>query len=253
MKQYSSQESSLNSPESSDSEVTFSIGEEHVVNNNTSPTPDPIGIPANTAPRDVTRDHEVLLEQIARFDVGFDLKTFPQYIASWLPRLNKALPGSYEHLLLLMYDDLDHYVGLQQSMAKGKGIPNFLETHLDQVKHADRLRNIGRAYEWSNPRYRSPATLRARGPPCVESKRRDEAFFFSELRMLRDLLAPVRDPSRPVFWVTCRSDRADETAPQFAASQDLIDGFKAHLMDALYDHHKNCKNILLRLPQFRMP
>ncbi|KAJ5807812.1 hypothetical protein N7474_009081 [Penicillium riverlandense] len=202
-------------------------------------------LPISIHPLDITRPcdfskatHELLLESVDNFWIGFDLSTFPQFIASWIPRLrHAALPGSYEQLLLLLYDDLAHYVQLQKSMADG--IPNYLTTHRDRVLYEDRLRNVGRAYEWSHPRYRKPATLHARRPSSLTRKNAEESLFFAELRMLRDLVAPVRDASLPVYWITLRKDRADDMEPEFAASQDIIARFKIHLQESLYDHHKN--------------
>ncbi|KAJ5601077.1 hypothetical protein N7510_010611 [Penicillium lagena] len=201
----------------------------------------PIPIPSLdiARPLDISKaSHELLLESVADFWIGFDLSTFPQFIASWVPRLrHTALPGSYEQLLLLLYDDLAHYVRLQKSMADG--IPNYLTTHRERVLHEDRLRNVGRAYEWSHPRYRKPATLHARRPSSLARKHADESLFFAELRMLRDLVAPVRDASLPVYWITLRADRADDLEPEFAASQDIIARLRIYLQESLYDHHKN--------------
>ena len=190
---------------------------------------------------------EILQSSVAEFEMGFDLATFAQVITDKLPHLREqALPGSFDHLLLIMFDGIDSYQEIQQAMMGA--IPNYLETHQNAVLFADSHRDRG-IFRMLNPSRidgaHETATLQARSTMTAESRLNDERFFHNELLLLRELVAPLRDSTKPIYWVTSRSNMVHEVVDDFDWSVDLIAKFKKYLKNSLWDHHENCELTIL--------
>lgn len=203
--------------------------------------PIPIPIYQDNSHRDLKPASINLLREIIEgYTIGFDLAAFPDAITNWIFDLRElALPGSYAHLLLLMFDEVDAFNHLQMSMAS-PGMPDFLNTHRQRVLDTDELRNYGWSSEWG-PEPRKSATLVTGSTKNSRERAVDELCLSNELRMLRSLVAPLRDVRQPVFWITSREEHAGEMIKQFETSQELIDDFKDRFMKWRHGRHENCE------------
>jgi hypothetical protein len=61
--------------------------------------------------------------------------------------------------------------------------------------------------------------------------------------MLRNLVEPLRDTSKPIYWITDRVESALEMDNGFLASKELIADFKKDLSETAWNRRKNCLQI----------
>jgi len=184
---------------------------------------------------------DVLRAGVASFVLGFNLTTFPNTIASYLPDwLSDPLPGSFAHLLYSMFGPFDEVVKLQQSL---HAIPDYFDKYLHRAMFANKVRNINR----EPGEIKCAAVLAPQQPPSFNGewcRQQDESLFSRELRMLRDLVEPLRDTSKPTHWITDRIENAGQIESGFLASKNLIEDFKEHLLKTAWSHRKNCTKTL---------
>lgn len=183
---------------------------------------------------------DVLREEVSYFVIGFELNDLPDMIASYLPGFKtETLPGSFGHLLFSLFGPFEEVAELQRSL---NNIPDYFNDYRHRAMFANRIRNINR-----EPKYfKCSATFAPQLPPswngewCREG---DEILFSRELRMLRDLVGPFRDTSRPIYWITDRVETALEMDNGFLASKELIAEFKEELYETAWNRRKNCLQI----------
>lgn len=192
-----------------------------------------------------TPDHEVILDLVAEHTVGFELSAFPATVKSWISRLaENPLPGSYQHLLLLMFADGLYCSRIHHAMAAEGTIPDFLSTHRDEILRVDRSRNIDRPVNWEvEPR--KSARLRPHPDYTTEGCKIDEHFLELDLATLRELVGPLQDPKQRVFWITGRISLAKDMLKHWEASMERIKGFKEELARCQYSRKTNCESKLL--------
>ncbi|KAF9886834.1 hypothetical protein FE257_011081 [Aspergillus nanangensis] len=146
-------------------------------------------------------DHELdnLMENFTR---GFDPGKFDDVVKTSLPILHTDLfPGSYNHLLVILLEDL-----------------NKMET--TQIALEDGLRERYKCWTLTHP---------------SDTSITDETFFGAEIEILRKLLAPLRDDgdTTKVYWMnTRRPDRA-KVCWQLETSVRVIREFKRDVLAAM--------------------
>ncbi|KAJ5654616.1 hypothetical protein N7490_001619 [Penicillium lividum] len=190
---------------------------------------------------------KLLIASIANYTIGFDLKAFPESIKQWFSDFDRnQLPGTYGHLLMLMFADEKEYVELQVMMGHFSGW-DFLKVERELVTRVDQTRNF-RA-PWDEWPLREPATLQLKDSDEIEwrddvedGRKRDELKFGIALRTLRDLVAPLRDPTEPnhtIFWIQGREDQPDSVLEEWEWSKDLIDDFKKRIVETEWNRVDN--------------
>ncbi|KAJ5746668.1 hypothetical protein N7520_011850 [Penicillium odoratum] len=158
-------------------------------------------------------------QPIANNTIGFDLKAFPQSIKQWFSDFDRnQLPGTYGHLLMLMFADEKECVELQVMMGRFSGW-DFLKVERELVTRVDQTRNFRAPWDKWPLREMSQVLVK----PCV-------------LFTLRDLVAPLRDPTEPkhiVYWIQDRKDQPDNVLEEWRWSKDLIviDDFKKRIVE----------------------
>ncbi|KAL4913917.1 hypothetical protein BDW62DRAFT_213830 [Aspergillus aurantiobrunneus] len=167
------------------------------------------------APQIVEAENQKLDDLMNKFTKGFDPGAFGSMIMASVPKLAQNLfPGSYAHLLLLLFETFDVIQSIQLS----------LETWLG--KHHD-----------GNPIIRPSETSIS-----------DETFFAAEIEMLRKLLEPIREGSKKsIFWLNTRRADASRTCEQLEASVRVIETFKNDICAAINSDHEG-KTIYSSLP-----
>lgn len=149
-------------------------------------------------------DVEKLVDMVTKATEGFSLKSFIDLRISSMAKIRAGLfPGSYQHLLLLLFESPE-------------------DLHSTQT----------RATDWIIEYY--PHRKGAGSISGADFDRHillDQSIFRDEVRMLRKLVAPLREEltTKPVYWITSRRLDAGETAVQFEKSLKVIDEFKTAL------------------------
>ncbi|PYI25375.1 hypothetical protein BP00DRAFT_358610 [Aspergillus indologenus CBS 114.80] len=145
-------------------------------------------------------ENEKLDQAIAQFTKGFDPSTFRNEIISALRGLaSSALPGTYEHLLMLCFITDDELQDMQ------KELENLLQLSYGQV--LDEL----------VPRPKTNIT--------------DESYFATEIETLRRLLEPLRaDSTSPVYWLSLRRANPTKARQQLEAATKVINVFKKDVL-----------------------
>lgn len=189
---------------------------------------------------------DVLREEVSYFVIGFKLNDLPDMIASYLPGLKTdTLPGSFAHLLFSLFGPFEEVAELQRSLSN---IPDYFNDYRHRAMFANRIRNINR-----EPKdFKCGATFAPQLPPSWDGewcREGDEFLFSRELRMLRDLVEPLRDTSKPIYWITDRVETALEMDNGFLASKELIADFKKELYETAWNRRKNC----LQIPHISPP
>lgn len=220
----------MNTEPTTDSDNGFSIGG---ILRWVGPRTLPMGVPGdrNNNERDVgNADMEVLLDDVREFTIGFELDSLPGIIEERLPTfIQTARPGSFEHLLLHMFDDPDRLNGFQQ-VVRELGIRTWLRLHHEQNHElTPDDSSPGPDAERTSDNQRNPEY-----PSIVAT------LFARELRTLRLMVAPLRDPEMPFVWITMRTDQSLAMREQFQASKQLIMDFKRRLCKKLFES-ESCK------------
>lgn len=204
-----------------------------------------------------------LSQEVRLWTISFHVPTLSADVAEWMPELRKALPGSLDHFLLILLDNPSSYRRVQQNMAGA--LSDFLNTHLDpgpdeetdedidmdsdQDLDGDSLENIdGDSREEIeeidvNSDSEIPATPDLPSPGNSESRAIDEATFFAELTVLREMLVPLVNKSNPVYWITNRVHQPQDMIEGFHWSRDLIDNYRWGLARNIWNRHGDCKTI----------
>ncbi|KAJ5509701.1 hypothetical protein N7527_011844 [Penicillium freii] len=179
---------------------------------------------------------DVLREEVSYFVIGFKPNDLPDMIASYLPGWKSdTLPGSFAHLLFSLFGPFEEVAELQRSLGN---IPDYFSDYRHRAMFANRIRNINREPQ----DFKCSATFAPQLPPswngewCREG---DELLFSRELQMLRDLVEPLRDTSKPIYWITDRLETALEMDNGFLASKELIEDFKKELYETAWNRRKN--------------
>ncbi|KAL2863873.1 uncharacterized protein BJX67DRAFT_362391 [Aspergillus lucknowensis] len=187
----------------------------------------PIDIPFDTqgasyalvdekAPQIVEAENQELDCLMSKFTRGFDPGSFRDVIQAALPKLARnPFPGTYDHLLLLMFMAFEELQPVQSDM----------EIWL-------------RAF-YNRTGFKTP----------TETNLTDETFFAAELEMLRKLVEPIRDGcKKSVFWMNTRRVDPSHTCGQLEASIAVIEGFKNRICEALNSSCDTSKTIHSALP-----
>lgn len=218
----------MNAESTTGSDNGFSIGE---ILRWVGPRTLPMGVPGdrNSSERDVGHaEMELLLDDVREFTIGSELDLLPDIIEERIPILiQTARPGSFEHLLLHMFDDPDRLNGFQQ-VVRELGIRTWLRLRYEQ--------NHGFTPDDSPPEA-DPSSPGPDSERAFDNERSSIAatFFARELRALRLMVAPLRDPEMPFVWITMRTNQPLEMREQFQASKRLITDFKRRLRKKLLD------------------
>lgn len=181
---------------------------------------------------------EYLNDIVEEYIIGFDLTTFPQVVANWIPTLRAtALPGSYEHLLLLMFDEVLEFNKLQSKLRE-LGVAGFLDPRRDGTLTINPQRDR-REISRGRSKPRSKAVLVPRGQIVQNIKTTDEVYFSRELHILRLMVTPLRDEKEEIIWITSREEQPDDMIQQFDAAKFVINDFKKRLIKALHEGPEN--------------
>ncbi|OJJ39708.1 hypothetical protein ASPWEDRAFT_181081 [Aspergillus wentii DTO 134E9] len=158
-------------------------------------------------------EKEKLAAAVTRFSRGFDVAAFQQEAASWFPKLKGDLfPGSYSHLLIILFGTLDEVQDTQASLAR-----------------------------WLHDHY--PCFSLVAGEPNIL----DESMFGSEIEMMRKLLAPLRGEDSKIYWINTRLQDTTASRHQLEAAVSVIEGFKHDLLSAVEQDNES-KTIYSALP-----
>lgn len=184
---------------------------------------------------------ELLNDSIEEWTIGFDLAAFPQIIKNWIPSLRvTALPGSYEHLLLLMLDGVKEFNDFQTTLREA-GVPGavdprggrILTTNLGVSRRITTLGGRGRG--------QARSIMIPRGQIAQYDQTADEMYFWRELHILRLLVSPLRDEKEEIIWITSREQQPDDMIQQFDAAKECIVDFKKRILKALEHGPENSK------------
>jgi len=224
--------------ESDDSE-SDDIGTENV---RTNPVPIPGAIYRNRSLEEMKKASlECLKDTVEEYTIGFNLTAFPEAIAKWIPRLRAtALPGSYEHMLLLMFDDVKEFNKFQTTLRES-GVPNSLQPRRDGTLATNPRRSGRGAIGRGKGRNQSKTILVPKGRTVPNIQTTDEVYFARELHILRLMVAPLRDENKEIVWITSREAQPDDMIQQFDAAKTVIDTFKKLLIKAMHEGPENSK------------
>jgi hypothetical protein len=155
----------------------------------------------------VEAENQKLDDLIGRFTKGFDPAAFSTVITASIPKLIKDLfPGSYAHLLLILFETFEAVQTIQLGLES-----------------------------WFKRRYN--------GNPIFfpsETSITDETFFAAEIETLRKLLEPIREGKKSsIFWVNTRRSDPSRTCEQLEASVRVIESFKEDVCAALSSGNEN--------------
>lgn len=221
----------------SDSEIDFemSMGRGRVLGPYDTPPRQPIAIRVRnrSAEEMAELDKEVFLDEVRGFSIGFHLNVFPWLVMRRVRRTREtALPGSFEHLLMHMFDDI-RLVTVYQADVRRTGIERYMQARCEGASHGDALAVESSRADSSLPGSSSgrPAIVVRPGEGVSEDP--SSALFPQELRALRLLVAPIREREAHFAWITSQTDRPVELKEQFQASRELIANFKRWLVRSL--------------------
>jgi hypothetical protein len=62
--------------------------------------------------------------------------------------------------------------------------------------------------------------------------------------MLRDLVKPLRDTSKAIYWISERVENAEQPNNGFLASKYLIEDFQDHLLETAWNRQTTCTRTL---------
>ncbi|KAL4739250.1 hypothetical protein BDV11DRAFT_205308 [Aspergillus similis] len=163
----------------------------------------------------VEAENQKLDDLIGRFTKGFDAGAFDTVITASIPKLIKDLfPGSYAHLLLILFETFEAVQTIQLGLES-----------------------------WFKGRYN--------GNPIFfpsETSITDETFFAAEIETLRKLLEPIREGKKSsIFWVNTRRSDPARICEQLEASVRVIESFKEDVCAALSSENEN-RTIYSTLP-----
>ncbi|OJJ75031.1 hypothetical protein ASPBRDRAFT_119820 [Aspergillus brasiliensis CBS 101740] len=152
----------------------------------------------------VEAENERLDQLMEEFTRGFDPGIFIDEVANSLPGVLKDIfPGSYEHLLSMLFESDDSMHATQMKLEK-----------------------------WLLDRY--PQVLNKIDTERQETNITDETYFGAELEVLRKMLAFLRKESdKPVFWLNSRRANPTKAREQLEASIRVIELFKSDFMAAM--------------------
>lgn len=230
-------DSENDSDSDSDSEIDFdmSMGRGRVLGPYDTPPRQPIAIRVRnrSAEEMAELDMEVFLDEVRGFSIGFHLNVFPWLVMRRVRCMREtALPGSFEHLLMHMFDDI-RLVTVYQADVRRAGIQRYMQARREGASHDDAL-----AVEWSRADSSHPGSSSGRPAIVVRpgegvSEDPSSALFPQELRALRLMVAPIREREAHFAWITSQTDRPVELKEQFQASRELIANFKRWLVRSL--------------------
>ncbi|KAL4792985.1 hypothetical protein BDV19DRAFT_400322 [Aspergillus venezuelensis] len=142
----------------------------------------------------------------SKFTKGFDPGAFGETIMASLPMLAGDLfPGSYAHLLLLLFESSDVIEDIQINLERWTG-----------------------NYDHGTPIIQPSKTSSS-----------DETFFVNEINMLRRLLSPIRrGTKKEIFWLNTRRADPGKTCEQLEASIRAIEMFKSDICAAMKPGHE---------------
>ncbi|KAE8147630.1 hypothetical protein BDV25DRAFT_131925 [Aspergillus avenaceus] len=142
-------------------------------------------------------ENEIIDALMEDFTKGFNPSTFHQEVMAILPILSKdVLPGSYEHLLVILLESNDRMQEIQYQL---------------QI--------------WLRDRYQCWAFTH---PDLVSIA--DETYFVSELEILRKLLAPFRGEGEShIYWINNRRKVYKKVREELEAAVRVIELFKKDL------------------------
>ncbi|KAJ5179192.1 hypothetical protein N7492_002402 [Penicillium capsulatum] len=182
---------------------------------------------------------------VARSLIPYQVRFFANDVHSWLPGLREALPGSFDHLLLMLLDDLDSYTHLQRVMHDA--LSEYFVNHPDDEKKVQdpaeegrsRRRNPGRKARnvRGTGRSKQPALS---DPACAgntDTRYSDEMAFFDDILVLRQLLAPLRRESKPIHWITNRYPQSLEMLQGLRWSDACLENLSDHIEPKLWARH----------------
>lgn len=154
-------------------------------------------------------ENQKIDELMAKFTKGFDPGAFGGVIMAYIPKLTEGLfPGSYAHLLILLFETFDVIQHIQLGLEASMG-----NHHQVSPTHQPSDTNIT-----------------------------DEKFFAAEITMLRKLLDPIREGTRnSIFWVGTRRANTSKISEQLEAAIRVIETFKDDLCAALKPDHESSK------------
>ncbi|KAJ5139561.1 hypothetical protein N7448_002969 [Penicillium atrosanguineum] len=181
----------------------------------TRPVPIPVLVSRDRRNDDIKKASlEFLNDNIKEWTIGFDLAAFPQIVKSWIPTLRAtALPGSYEHLLLLMFDDVKEFNRFQ-TILREAGVPGAIDPRQNGTLtvHAELSRRnvVGKGRGQGQAR----SILVPRGQIVQSNQTTDEMYFWRELHIIRRLVAPIRDEHEEIVWITSREQQPDDMIQQ---------------------------------------
>jgi hypothetical protein len=184
---------------------------------------------------------ELLNDSIEEWTIGFELAAFPQTIENWIPSLRvTALPGSYEHLLLLMLDGVKEFNDFQTTLREA-GVPGAAEPREDRILTTNpgisrRIATLG-----GQGRGQAKSIMIPRGQIAQFDQTADEMYFWRELHILRLLVFPLRDETEEITWITSREQQPDDMIQQFDAAKGCIIDFKKRILKALEEGPENSK------------
>ena len=152
----------------------------------------------------IEAENESLDQLMIEFTRGFDPGSFVDEVSNSLPRILKDIfPGSYEHLLSMLFESDD-------------------KMHATQMK----------LEEWLLKRY--PQILNKIDTERQETNITDETYFGAEIEVLRKMVAFLRKESdKPVFWLNARRASPIKAREQLEASIRVIELFKSDVMIAM--------------------
>ena len=145
---------------------------------------------------------DIILVLMADFSMGYNPSGLPTYVQDVYPELwDNMFPGSFQHLLVLLFGSLEDFSRCQVEMHKWLdecGMTGATEgrNHLNMI---------------------------------------DESFFGSEIEMLRNLLAPMRGDftSYAVYWIHVRTSRAEKVCKHLDSSMRVLERFHEDLLASL--------------------
>lgn len=228
-----------------DDDIDIAMSRPRVLGPYDTPPREPIAIRSrNFSARDMAElDMRVFLDEVRGFSIGFHLNVFSWLVMRRVRRMREtALPGSFEHLLLYMFDDIRHVTVFQADVLR-TGIQNYMQARREGGSHDDAVTDESSQADSAlepDPSSQRPASMAVPGGGIPEDPLSTNAFFARELRALRLMVAPLRDCRVPFAWITGRTDRPVEMLEQFQASRELIARFKRRLV-ASFRESETCK------------
>ncbi|KAL4881339.1 hypothetical protein BJY04DRAFT_218506 [Aspergillus karnatakaensis] len=167
------------------------------------------------APQIVEAENQKLDDLMGQFTKGFDPGAFGGVILASLPNLAENLfPGSYAHLLLLLFSSFEMLQNVQLSLEY-----------------------------WMGHQYHGTPNIAPNATSGI-----DENYFGAEMEMLRKLLEPIREGTKKsIFWLNTRRADPVRACEQLEAAVRVIESFKDDVFAAMSSFHEN-KTMYCSLP-----